>query len=156
MGNFIPAGSNVQSRVTFNSGYIDFGNSRIVQVDNVAITLEWTTAPLMVLGSIKAQDLVRHSQKVSMSGKLKSYPMEMDMIVTGSSNIGTPNTAITLDGQPTFQNPVVTLFDRNGKEIQYQFSNAIFKSNKLTSKNEDYGEWDFELEAIDITEVVTA
>lgn len=152
---FIPPGSNIKSRVTFNSGSIDFGNSRIVQVDSVSISLEWTTAPLMVLGSIKAQDLVRHSQKVSMTGKIKSYPGEMDLIVAGSSTVGVQNQAITLDGQPTFQNPVVTLFDRNGNEIQYQFSSAIFKSNKLTSKNEDYGEWDFELDAIDITEIYT-
>ncbi len=152
---FTPPGTPIASRVSFNSGNIDFGNERIVQVDNISISLEWTTAALFVLGSIKPQDLVRHSQKVTMSGKIKSYPAEMDLIVAGSSTIGTPNQANTLDGQPTFQNPVVTLFDRNGKEIQYQFSNAIFKSNKLTAKMEDYTEWDFELEAMDITEFYT-
>jgi len=156
MGAFTNPGNNTTSRVSFNSGYIDFGNSRLVQVDNVSLTIEWTTSPLFVLNSIKAADLVRHTEKVSMSGKIKSYPLEMDMVVMGSSSIGTPDTAIALDGQPTFQNPVVTLYDRNGKEIQYQLSNAIFKSNKLTSKMEDYSEWDFELEAIDLTIVATA
>ena len=153
---FTNPGTNITSRVVFNSGYIDFGNQRIVQVDNVSVSLEYTLASLFVLNSIKAADLVRHSQKVTMSGKIKSYPMELDMIAAGSSSIGTPNNILTLDGQPTFQNPVVTLYDRNGKEIQYQLSNAIFKSNKLTSKMEDYAEWDFELEAIDITQLVTA
>lgn len=154
--SFTPPGTPVSSRVSFNSGTLDFGNSRIIDIDNITLTLEWTTNPLFVLGSIKPQDLVRHTQKVTMSGKLKSYPAEMDMIVAGSSTIGgATNQANTLDGQPTFQNPVVTLFDRNNKEIQYQFSNAIFKSNKLTSKMEDYSEWDFELEAIDILEIYT-
>lgn len=152
---FTNPGTNITSRVSFNSGTIDFGNTRIVQVENINISLEWSIADLFVLGSIKPQDKVRHSQKVSMSGKIKSYPAEMDLIVAGSSTLGSINQANTLDGQPTFQNPVVTLFDRNGKEIQYQFSNAIFKSNKLTAKMEDYTEWDFELEAMDITELYT-
>lgn len=153
---FTPPGNNITSRASFNSGNIDFGNSRIVQVDNVTVSLEWTTLGLYVLGSIKPQDLVRHTQKVMMSGKIKSYPAEMDMIAAGSSTIGSPNQANTLDGQPTYQNPVVTLFDRNNKEIQYQFSNAIFKSTKMTARNEEYTEWDFELESIDIVELYTA
>lgn len=153
---FTNPGNNIKSRVTFNSGTIDFGNERVVQVDNVSISLEWTIADLFVLGSIKPQDKVRHSQKVHMSGKIKSYPAEIDLIVAGSSTVGgATNQANTLDGQPTFQNPVVTLFDRNNNEIQYQFTNAIFKSNKLTSRNEDYGEWDFELESMDILEIYT-
>ena len=156
MGAFIGAGGNVTSRYAFNSGYLDFGNSRIVAIDNISLSLEYTLNSLFILNSIKAADLVRHSQKVTMSMKLKSYPPELDMLLAGSSSIGTPNTITTLDGQPTYQNPVVTLYDRNNKEIQYQFSNAVFKSNKLTSKNEDYSEWDAELEAIDITEVYTA
>ena len=148
-------GTNLVSRIVFNSGAIDFGNSRIVQVDNVSLALEYSLTDLFVVGSIKAVDKVRHSQKVTMSGKLKSYPAELDMMLAGSSTIGAQNQANTLDGQPTFQNPTVTLFDRNGKQIQYQFTNALFKSSKLTSRNEEYSEWDFELEAIDITEIYT-
>lgn len=152
---FTPPGNPVSTRVSFNSGTIDFGNTRIVDIDNIALSIEWTTEPLFVLGSIKPQDLVRHTQKTSLTGKLKSYPAEMDYIVMGSSSIGSPSQAITLDGQPTFVNPVVTLFDRNGKEYQYQFINAMFKSNKLTAKMEDYSEWDFELDSIDILELIT-
>lgn len=153
---FTAAGTNLTNRYTFNSGTIDFGNSRIVAVDNVSVEIAYSLTDLFILGSIKAADKVRHSQKVTMSGKLKSYAPEMEMLVTGSSSIGTPNNAITLDGQPTFQNPVVTLFDRNGKEIQYQLQNALFKSSKLGSRAEEYSEWDFDLEAIDMVEVYTA
>jgi hypothetical protein len=153
---FTLPGTNVTSRVVFNSGAIDFGNNRLVQIDNIALTIEWTLTDLFVLGSIKPVDKVRHSQKVLMSGKIKSYPPELEMVMAGSSSIGTPNQILTLDGQPSYQNPVVTLYDRNNKEIQYQFSNVLFKSNKLTARQEEYSEWDFELEAIDITELYTA
>lgn len=155
MTGFTPAGSNLTSRYVFNSGTIDFGNSRIVAIDNVSVELAYTLTDLFILGSIKAADKVRHSQKVTMTGKLKSYSGELEMMAAGSSTIGTPNNANTLDGQPTMQNPVVTLYDRNNKEIQYQLLNALFKSTKLTSRQEDYSEWDFDLEAIDIVEVYT-
>jgi hypothetical protein len=156
MTAFTNAGANLTNRFSFNSGTIDFGASRIVAIDNIAVTLAYTIADLFILGSIKAADKVRHSQKVTMTGKLKSYSGELEMMAAGSSTIGTPNSTNTLDGQPTLQNPVVTLFDRNGKEIQYQLQSALFKSTKLTSRMEDYSEWDFELEAIDIVEVYTA
>jgi hypothetical protein len=153
---FINNGSNVTQRVVFNSGTLDFGSNRIVDLDNIAVNIEWTTLGLYVLGSIKPQDLVRHTQKVTLTGKVKSFPPELSMYALGSSTPGTPQEIDTLDGQPTFVNPVVTLFDRNNKEIQYQLSGAIFKSNKLTAKMEDFAEWDFELEAKDIVEVYTA
>lgn len=156
MTAFQPAGTPVNNRFVFNSGQIDFGNNRVVAIDNIALTIEWTDMLLYIMNSIKGADIVRHSQKVSLTGKLKSYPLEMEMIALGSSVIGVPDNAVTLDGQPTLTNPVVTLFDRTGKEIQYQFLNGLFKSSKFTGKAEDYGEWDFELTAIDIVEVATA
>lgn len=153
---FTPAGTPVTNRFVFNSGQIDFGNTRVVAIDNVSLAVDWTDLILYIMNSVKGADIVRHSLKCSLTGKLKSYPLEMDMIAAGSSTIGTPDNALTLDGQPTLQNPVVTLFDRNGKEIQYQFNSALFKSNKLTAKAEDYAEWDFEMTSIDVTEVATA
>ena len=153
---FTPAGQNVSNRISFNSGTIDFGNSRSVQVDSISMSIEYTLTPLFVLGSIKPQFYARHTQKVSMTGKIKSYAPEMDMLALGSSSIGVPNQILTLDGQPTLSNPVMTLFDTNGKEIQYQVTGAVFKSTKMAAKMEDYAEVDFELEAMDITEFYTA
>lgn len=147
---FIPAGTPITNRITFNSGTIDFGNSRLVDVDNVSLTVEYGLATLFVLGSIKPQAIMRHSQKASMTGKIKSYAAELNMITLGSSTLGAQNQANTLDGQATLQSPVFTAFDSNGKEIQYQFSGAVFKSSKMTARMEDYAEWDFDLEAMDI------
>lgn len=151
---FTPAGGNIPARIFFNTGTLDFGGARIVDVDSISISLEYTPQELYVLGSIKPADLVRHSQKVTVSGKIKSFAAEMEAVAFGSSSIGTPNNLFPLDGQPTFTNPVFTGFDRNGKEYQYQFYNALFKSTKGSFKAEDFGEFDFELEAMDISALV--
>jgi hypothetical protein len=148
---FVSTGAAVPTRVTFNTGTLNFGNSQIVNIDNITLDIEWSLSPLFVLGSIKPQDLVRHTQKVALTGKLISFPAEMAAMALGSSTIGTPTEIDTLDGQPTFQSPVATFTDRNGKEIQYQLTGAIWKKFSLSAKNEAYGEWDFELEAKDIT-----
>lgn len=153
---FINPGNSITQRVIFNSGVIDFGTNRLVEVDSAALNVEWSTAPLLVLNSIKPQDLVRHSQKVTLSGKVKSFAAEMNTLALGSSVVGTPVELDALDGQPTFTNPVFTVFDRNNKQIQYQFINALFKSTKASFKAEDYGEFDFELEAMDIKLLYTA
>ncbi len=153
---FTGAGSNLTSRATFNSGTLDFGASRVMYLENVVITVGYTLTDLFVLGSIKPQDKVRHTQKVSMTAQMKSYAPEVEMMALGSSTLGTPNSVVTLDGQPTVLNPVVTLFDRNAKQIQYQFSSVTFKSTKASLKMEDYTQFDVELEALDIVEVYTA
>lgn len=152
---FTNPGSPIANRISFNSGTIDFGNERLVDVDNISVSIEYTLADLFVLGSIKPQYKARHSQKVSVTGKIKSYAPEMEMLALGSSSIGVPNQILTLDGQATLTNPVLTLFDSNNKEIQYQLTGAVFKSTKLSAKMEDYSEWDFELESLDIAEFYT-
>jgi hypothetical protein len=152
---FQPAGVPVTNRFVFNSGQIDFGNSRVVAIDSITLSADWTDLILYIMNSVKGADIVRHSLKCMLTGKLKSYPLEMDMIAAGSSALGTPDNAVTLDGQPTLSNPVVTLFDRNGKQVQYQFANALFKSTKFTGKAEDYGQWDFEMTSLDVVEVAT-
>lgn len=151
MTNFSGAGTPVSTSIVFNSGTLDFGAERLVMLDNISIALEYSLAPLFVLGSIKPQNYARHTQKVTMSAKLKSAAPSLIAMVAGSSTGSAPLNILTYDGQPSLLNPVATLFDNNGKEYQYQFSNAVFKSTKLTARMEDYAEWDFELEASDIT-----
>ncbi len=151
MTGFSSAGNPLPAHIVFNSGTLDFGNERLVMLDNISISLDYTLAPLYVLGSIKPQNYARHTQKVSMTAKLMSAAPSLIAMVAGSSGSSAPLNILTLDGQPTLLNPVATLFDSTGNEYQYQFSNAVFKSTKLTAKMEDYAEWDFELEASDIT-----
>lgn len=148
---FTPAGTPVSNHIVFNSGTLDFGAERLVMLDNISINVEWTTAPLLVLGSIKPQFLARHTQKVTLTGKLKSFAPSLWAMAAGSSSGSAPMSILTLDGQPTLLNPVGTFFDSAGNEVQYQFSNALFKSMKSSLKMEDYAEFDFEMEAMDVT-----
>ncbi len=152
---FPNAGTPITSRITFNSGTIDFGANRLVQVDSISLGLEYSDTYLYVLGSIKGQDIVRHSVKATLSGKIKSFAPEADALAYGTVVSGTPMEIDVLDGQATLLNPVVTLFDRNGKQITYQFINALFKSSKASMKAEEYTEFDFELDALDIKELYT-
>ena len=149
-------GANVPSRIVFNSGTLDFGGNRMVQVDNLSMSMEYGTNFLYVLGSILGQDIVRHSAKATLSGKIKSFSPEADSIAYGSSVVGTPMELGVLDGQATLTSPILTIYDRNNKEIQYQFQSALFKSSKATLKAEDYGEFDFELEALSVKILYTA
>ena len=148
---FTPAGTPNPNHIVFNSGTLDFGNERLVMVESVDMSLEYTLAPLFVLGSIKPQAYNRHTQKVTISGKLKSFPPALIAMVAGSSSGAAPLNILTVDGQPTLLNPVATFFDSANNEYQYQFINAIFKSSKASLKMEDYAEFDFEMEASDLT-----
>jgi hypothetical protein len=152
---FTTAGSNITQRVIFNSGTIDFGSSRVVDLQNAALSVEWTLNTLYVLNTIKPQDIARHSQRVTLTGKIKSFAPELNMLAWGSSAAGTPVEIDTLDGQPTMTSPVLTFFDRNGKEIQYQLSGAVFKSSRATAAMDEFAEFDFELEAKDIVQLYT-
>jgi hypothetical protein len=148
MTAFTGAGTPVTQRLSFNSGQLDFGTNRVVDLDSINIDFTGTVVPLYVVNSIIAADLVRHSLGVTLTAKIKSFSPELTNLAMGSSTSGTPSEADILDGQPTLQNPVVTLYDRNNKEIQYQLASAVFKSYKVATKSQDYTEWDIELQAI--------
>lgn len=153
---FINNGANVTKRVVFNSGTLDFGGNRMVDVKSLTLSMEFTTSFLYVLGSILGQDIVRHSGKATLSGKIQSFSPEADSIAFGSSVVGTPMELDVLDGQPTLTNPILTIYDRNNKEIQYQFSSALFKSSKATLASEEFGAFDFELEALSVAVLYTS
>lgn len=144
---FTTGGTPITPRVIFNSGFIDFGSNRIVDLDSATLGIEWTMAPLYVVGSIIPQAYNRHTQKITLTGKIKSFAAEVFQLALGSSTPGSPQEIDYLDGQPTLVNPVATLFDSAGKQYQYQFGGALFKSFKTNLKMEDYADFDFELEA---------
>ena len=155
-GSFTSPGSNVPARVTFNSGTIDFGSNRLVDVDNIKIDPNWTSVPMYVLNSIKMAALSRSSFVVTITADIMSWSPEIDGLLYGSSVAGTPAEITSLDGQPTLQNPVITCFDSNGKEFQYQVINAIFTADSITLTQEQYVKWSISITAIDINIVYTA
>jgi len=147
---FSTPGTPISQRISFNSGTIDFGSNRLVNIDNVKIDQKFTEQRMYVLNSIIPAALARHSYSISMSGQVQSFSPEMDMLFMGSSTAGSPAEIDVLDGQPTLLNPVVTLFDQNGKEFQYQVQSALFTTNTATLKQEAFSTWDFTLEAISL------
>lgn len=155
MPAFTTPGSDITQRITFNSGYLDFGSNRIVDLSEISLSIEWQINTLYVLNSIKPQDIVRSQQKVSLSAKIKSFAAEIQQLALGSSQTGTPVEIDTLDGQPTLQNPVLTVYDRNNKEIQYQVSGAIVKMTNIAARMEDYADFELQLEAKDIAILYT-
>jgi hypothetical protein len=155
MANFASAGTAVPNHIIFNSGTLDFGNERQVALDTVNLNLEYTMNPLYVLGSIKPQAYNRSNQKVTLTAKMKSFSPGLMAMAAGSSNGSAPLNILTYDGTPTLLNPVGTFFDQSGNQYQYQFSNALFKSANAALKMEDYAEFDFEMEASDVTVLST-
>lgn len=153
---FINPGNPITARVLFNSGTLDFGSNRVVNLDSATLGIEWTMAPLYVVGSIVPQAYNRSTQKITLTGKIKSFAAELATLALGSSVPGNPIELDPLDGQPTLLSPVATFFDQNNKEIQYQFSGALFKSFKNNVKMEDYADFDFEMEATSVKILYTA
>lgn len=161
MPAYIPPGSTVTQRISFNSGFVDFGtinsstqSNRLIDVDTATISITWSTSYLYVLNSIKGAALVRHSEAVNLTATLKSFNEEFDEIAFGSMSSGTPTGIYTLDGQPSMQNPVFTFYDQNNKEYQYQVLNAVIKSVKATATQEGFTSWDVEMDALDVQLVV--
>ena len=139
----------------FNSGTLDFGSNRIVDLTSANLTVAWILNILFVMNTIKPVDIARHGQKITLEAKVSSFPPEIDQLAWGASTPGTPNEIETLDGQATMTSPVLTFFDRNGKQMQYQLIGAVFQSTKQTSGKDEYATWDFTLEAKDITALYT-
>jgi hypothetical protein len=149
----IPGGAPLATRVTFNSGYVDFGSNRIVQLDNVKIETTVTDAQLRQLNSIKMAALKRKSLTIKMTGKVKSFNREMFETYFGASSTDGSGTLISFfDGQQTTLNPNFTSYvdDDNAKPFQCQLINAVILSMPVTASIENYGEVDFDMVATDI------
>lgn len=151
----IPASTEVTPRLIFNSGYIDIGTSRLVDVDNVSIELSFGEKELRRLNSIKMAAHKRMTFKCSLKAKVKSINQEVMAAIMGTSASDTPSgSLITVkDGQYTAQiNPVFTAYvdDDAAKPIQFQFTDAIFTRFPTTANLEDFGEQDLEMTARDV------
>ena len=155
MPAFNAAGTNVATRVTFNSGTIDFGSNRLINVGDLKIDVKWDGKPLYILNSTKVAFMARGNESVQVTGSINSWSPELGSVLYGSSGSGTPSAIYSLDGQPTLINPSITCFDSNGKELQYQLTGAIFTSDSIDLSQENYGKWAFTIMASDISIVYT-
>jgi hypothetical protein len=140
-------------RITFNSGYLDFGNFGVINLDNVKIETTVTDTQLRQLNSIKMADLKRKSLTVKLTGKVKSFNKEMLATYFGTSSVDGSGTLISFkDGQQATLNPNFTAYvdDDVTKPFQCQLTNAVILSMPITASIENYGEIDFDMIATDI------
>jgi hypothetical protein len=159
MSGFNPAGTPTPTRVVFNSGFIDFGNTRLVNVDNIKMDYKYTSVRMMALNTIKTVTIARSNQIVTVTGTVDTFSPEMEglMFASSGATTGSTTTYAALDGQPTLLNPTITVYDENNNEYQYQVTGAIFSADTATFTNEQFAKWDFTLDCIDLTLVkVTA
>ncbi len=151
---YIPPSTLLNSQISFNSGQVDFGNNRLIQLDNVKLEVTTADKRLSQLNSIKASALKRATFTVKLSGKVKSFNKEMFETYFGVSSQDGSGTLISFyDGQQSTLNPVFTAIinDDSNQPFQCQLSNAVITSMPVTTSMENYGEVDFALTAVDVT-----
>jgi len=149
-------GTPLSQKVTFNSGYVTFGTSQLVNLENVTIETNFTEKELRVINSIKMATHKRSTFKTSLKGKVRSMNKELLAIITGTSSADGSGTLYTVkDGQQATLNPIFTTYidddTTTPKVIQFQFSDAILTTLPLSQATEDFGAYDFELSAIDVS-----
>ena len=150
----ISAGTPVNERLLFNSGFIDFGSNRLVDVDNVAVDITFSEKELRRIASIKIAAHKRATFKCGLKAKIKSMSKEVYAAILGTSAVDGTGELITIkDGQPTTLNPVFTAYvdDDLTKPIQFQFTDAICTAIPLTVNLESFGEVDLTLTARDVS-----
>jgi hypothetical protein len=149
----IAAGTPVNERLIFNSGFIDFGSNRIVDVDNAAVEISFSEGELRRLNSIKLASHKRKTFKCGLKAKVKAMSKEVFGTIFGTTATDGSGTLITVkDGQPTQLDPVFTAYvdDDVAKPIQFQFTDAVCMSMPVTSSLENYGEYDLDLACRDV------
>jgi hypothetical protein len=150
----IPAGTPVSERLIFNSGYLDFGSSQLVDVDNVSIEISFGEKELRRLNSIKMASHKRSTFKCSLKAKVKSINQEIMALLMGTITVDGSGHLITVkDGQAAQLDPVFTGYvdDDVLKPIQFQFTDAVCTRLPTAANLEEFGEQDIELSARDVS-----
>jgi hypothetical protein len=155
----ISSGVGVSERLTFNSGYLDFGNSsdgykRLVDVESISVDVSFAEKEVRRLNSIKIAAHKRATLKVNLKAKTRSVNWEILLNVMGTDTVEASGRTVSIyNGQiATANNPVFTSYvdDDVAKPIQFQLTDAIIVSSPTTSNLEDFGTMDLELFARDI------
>jgi hypothetical protein len=149
----ISAGIPLVSQINFNSGYLDFGSQRIVNLDNIKIEPTVSIVELRQLNSIKMVAIKRKGFTVKLTAKFKSWDKEPFATFFGESSVDGSGQLLTFhDGQQNSLDPVFTAFidDDVSKPFQCQLIGAVIESLPLTASVENYGEVDVTITAMDI------
>ncbi len=150
---FIATGTPVEENLIFNSGYIDFGSDRLVDVENITLDVTFVEKEIRRLNSIKMASHKRATLKCVLRAKTKSTNREVLLDVMGTSTVdGAGHLISVTDGQVATLNPVFTTYinDDTARPIQFQLTDAILTTSPFVVALEEFGTIDLELTARDI------
>lgn len=152
----LSTGTPLSQKVAFNSGYVTFNSNQVVNLENVTIEANFSEKELRIMNSIKMATHKRATFKTGLKGKVKSMNKEFIALISGTSSTDGSGTLYTIkDGQTTTLNPIFTTYidddTSTPKVLQFQFSDALLLALPLTTNTEDYGSFDFEFSAIDVS-----
>lgn len=155
----LSTGAQLGTDVVFNSGTFDINGLEMAVLQDITVSLDWSTKEIRQLGSlIMATAPKRHGFKPSAKAKVKSFNKELFNFFMGSSNSdGSGFDYTVLDGQNVLTRCSVKCIvnDIATQQVEFQFTNAILAGAlSLGLKMEDAAEADFEIQAQNVTLVV--
>jgi hypothetical protein len=156
----LATGTQLPTDISFNSGTMDINGTEMAVLQDITISLNWSTKEIRQLGSLlMAVAPKRTTFKPSAKAKAKSVNKELFSFFMGSS--GTDGSGLAynvLDGQNVLTRCSVKCIinEQLGQTVEFQFTNAILTGAlTLGLKMEEPGESDFEIIAQNVT-VVTS
>ena len=152
----LSSGTGASTAVVFNSGIFCINGLELATLQDVSISLNWSTKEIRQLGSlIMVTAPKRTSWKPSAKAKVKSATKELISFFMGSSGTDSSGYAYSvLDGQNVLSRCSIKFYvnDDSTKAAEFQFTNATLAGAfTLGLKLEDAAEADFEIQSQNVT-----
>jgi len=152
----LATGTTLPTNIVFNSGIFNINGTDLAVLQDITVTLNWSTKEIRALGSLKMVTAPKRSTfKAGAKGKVKSMNAELFSYFMGSSAVdGSGYAYNVLDGQNVLSICAIKCIvnDDVTKIAEFQFTNATLAGAlAIGLKMEDAAENDFEIQAQDVT-----
>lgn len=157
----LATGAQLPVNVSFNSGTFDINGMEMAVLQDITISLSWSSKEIRALGSLLMSTAPkRHGFKASAKAKALSVNKELFQFFMGSSSTdGSGFDYIVLDGQNVLSRCSVKCIvnENTAQTVEFQFTNAILTGAlSIGLKTEDAASSDFEILAQNVTVVSSA
>lgn len=154
----LATGAQLSNQVSFNSGTLDINGFELAILQDITITLSFSTKEIRGLGSIIMSTAPkRHGFKAEAKAKVKSVNKELFYLFLGSSTTdGSGWDYNIIDGQNVLSRASVKCImnENSSNHVEFQFTNAILAGSLAVAlKMEDAAEADLEILAQNVTVV---
>ena len=155
----LATGTALPVNVTFNSGTFNINGSQMAVLQDITVSLNWSSKEIRQLGSLlMATAPKRYGFKASAKAKVKSVNVQLFNAFMGSSAPDSGGSAFSVvDGQNVLTACSVNCIinENTNQTVEFQFTNAILQGAlSVGLKMEDAAEDDFEILAQNV-KVVT-